>query len=38
MKKIIAAVLIGAVALTEKVFNKKFGGFFIKAGWDIDEL
>ena len=33
MKKIIAAV-----ALTVKVFNKKFGGFFIKAGWDIDEL
>ena len=23
---------------TEKVFNEKFGGYFIKAGWDIDLL
>lgn len=23
---------------TEKVFNETFGGYFIKTGWDIDEL
>ena len=25
-------------AETEKVFNKDFGGYFIKEGWDIDEF
>ena len=23
---------------TEDVFNKQFGGYFIKEGWDIDEF
>lgn len=34
-KKVVAAF---QTAETEKVFNNKFGGYFIKEGWDIDEF
>lgn len=34
-KKVIAAF---QTEETEKVFNEKFGGYFIKTGWDIDEF
>lgn len=34
-KKVVKAF---QTAETEKVFNKDFGGYFIKEGWDIDEF
>ena len=34
-KKVVKAF---QTAETEKVFNEKFGGYFIKEGWDIDEF
>ena len=34
-KKVVKAF---QTADTEKVFNKDFGGYFIKEGWDIEEL
>ena len=34
-KKVVKAFQTSA---TEKVFNEKFGGYFIKEGWDIDEF
>ena len=34
-KKVVKAF---QTAETEKVFNKDFGGYFIKEGWDIDEV
>lgn len=35
LKKVVKAFQQSA---TEDVFNKDFGGYFIKAGWDIDEF